>query len=34
MLQDRNRRIKLSLSWNPDIRFDEPRLSIDIASDL
>ncbi|MCK4632398.1 MAG: BamA/TamA family outer membrane protein [candidate division Zixibacteria bacterium] len=33
-LQDRNRRIKLSLSWNPDIRFDEPRLSIEVASDL
>ena len=34
VLSDNRRAIKLSLGWNPDLAFDQPRLSVEISSDL
>jgi hemolysin activation/secretion protein len=28
------RRLKLSLGWNPDLRFDQPRLSVEFSADI
>jgi len=33
-LTDRRRFVKLALGWNPDLPFDEPRLSIELVSDI
>ncbi|MEW6050570.1 MAG: BamA/TamA family outer membrane protein [Candidatus Zixiibacteriota bacterium] len=32
--RDLTRSIRISLGWNPDVRFDQPRLSVDLATDL
>jgi len=33
-LHDSRRAIKLSLGWNPELQFDQPRLSIEFSSDI
>ncbi len=33
-LHDSRRAIKLSLGWNPELRFDQPRLSVEFSSDI
>ncbi|TET96642.1 MAG: hypothetical protein E3J26_00945 [Candidatus Zixiibacteriota bacterium] len=33
-LHDSRRAIKLSLGWNPELQFDQPRLSVEFSSDI